>query len=158
MLYFFYHHIYITWHIVDGSINPGPHFLRSEIDNALEFDKDDEYFVGHAEVFAAAVKYYAPELRKLTAQKFREAFEAAAWFILKADLDRSRRIFGQAIPLVYSSTPSEVGELRDHLKAEIKGAFKGLKVKYQKPLETTMPAEPGLYYDVLIKAVQVVAR
>jgi hypothetical protein len=57
----------------------------------------------HAKVFAAAVKYQALGLQKLSSQKFVEAVR----------VNWNHHMFGEAARIAYTTTPDSVRELRD---------------------------------------------
>ncbi|KAK0847591.1 hypothetical protein LTS02_014387 [Friedmanniomyces endolithicus] len=82
---------------------------KSSKETEKAVSEDAGNMVMHAKIFAAAVKYQVPALQALAASKFIEA--------VKTNWDQDS--FAEAAYVVYTTTPKEVGVLRDEIAKTI---------------------------------------
>ncbi|KJY01922.1 hypothetical protein TI39_contig272g00011 [Zymoseptoria brevis] len=92
--------------------------------------------IGHARVFAIALKYGVPALKRAAVDKFQSTIKTH-W---------SHNDFPSVIEEVYSSTPDEVRELREVVARTI---LKNPKSLRSKEVEATIRSIDGLAFDLL---------
>ncbi|EGP89005.1 uncharacterized protein MYCGRDRAFT_17373, partial [Zymoseptoria tritici IPO323] len=92
--------------------------------------------IGHARVFAIALKYGVPALKRAAVDKFQNTIKTQ-W---------SHNDFPSVIEEVYSSTPDEVRELREVVARTI---LKNPKSLQSKEVEATIRSIDGLAFDLL---------